>query len=73
MLVQHMLRHLIRAGDLRLIMPDGSAHRFGDGQGETVAVHLKSPDLANRIVRNPDLAVGEGYMNSDLVIDATDA
>ncbi len=67
-----MLRHLIRTGDLRLIMPDGSAHRFGDGQGKTVTVHLKSPDLPKRIALNPELAVGEGYMNGDLVIDDDD-
>ena len=71
-LVRRMLRHLIRTGDLRLIMPDGSAHRFGDGQGKTVTVHLKSPDLPKRIALNPELAVGEGYMNGDLVIDDDD-
>ena len=72
LLVQRMLRHLIRTGDLHLIMPDGRAHRFGNGQGKTVTVHLKSPDLAKRIVRNPDLAVGEGYMNGDFVIENDD-
>ena len=71
-LVQRMLRRLIRTGDLRLIMPDGSTHRFGDGQGDTVTVHLKSPDLAKRIIRNPHIGLGEGYMNGDLVIENDD-
>ncbi|MGR3342727.1 MAG: class I SAM-dependent methyltransferase [Paracoccaceae bacterium] len=72
LLVQRILRHLIRTGDLRLIMPDGSVFRLGDGQGETITVHLKSPDLPKRIALRPELAVGEGYMNGDLVIDDDD-
>jgi cyclopropane-fatty-acyl-phospholipid synthase len=71
-LVQRMQRHLIKTGDLRLIMPDGSAHRFGDGQGKTVTVHLKSPDLAKRIIRDPHLGLCEGYMNGDFDIEKDD-
>ena len=72
LLVDRMLQHLIRTGDLCLTMPGGTTYRYGDGQGETVMVHLKSPNLPRRIALNPELAVGEGYMNGELVIDNDD-
>ncbi len=62
----------MRAGTFDLTFPDGTRRRYGDGTGTPVGVHLADPALPRRIVMNPDLAVGEGYMDGTLTIDGDD-
>src|SRR6056297_909631 len=47
-------------------------HLFREGGTPSVAVTLKSADLPRRLIMSPDLAVGEAYMNGDLVIENDD-
>ncbi|MCR9113979.1 MAG: SAM-dependent methyltransferase, partial [Rhodobacteraceae bacterium] len=67
-----MLTHLFREGDFKLTFPDGMTKTYGDGGTPSVAVTLKSADLPRRLIMSPDLAVGEAYMNGDLVIENDD-
>jgi len=71
-LLVRLLDPLIRVGTLELKMPDGEVRRFGDGTLPRAAVTLTDPDLPRKLVMNPDLAVGEAYMDGSLVIDHDD-
>lgn len=70
-LLGQMLHSLIRKGRLRVILPSGAVRSFGD-DGPEVIVHLTDPDLPRRIVLNPDLAVGEAYMDGSFTIEGDD-
>ncbi len=70
-LLDRMLRHIVRKGTLRITMPDGTTRVYGQGAPEQGLV-LKSPDLPRKIILNPTLAVGEGYMDGTLEIENDD-
>jgi cyclopropane-fatty-acyl-phospholipid synthase len=63
-----LLRALVRSGTLDVGFPDGTRTRFGDGTGHAVAVTIHDPRLPGRIVRSPDMALGDGYMNKAYTI-----
>ncbi len=66
------LRRMIRRGSLTVHFPEGQTARFGDGG--TPAVTLTSADagFARRFLLNPEMAVGEGYMDGSLTIEGDD-
>jgi cyclopropane-fatty-acyl-phospholipid synthase len=70
-LLDQLLDSLIRRGRLRLTWPDGSERSYGSGGGE-ISVRLHDPALPRRLVLNPDLAVGEAYMDGTLTIEGDD-
>jgi cyclopropane-fatty-acyl-phospholipid synthase len=70
--LEHMLTPLVRSGSLTVVFPDGSPHRFGDGTRPEITVRLTEADLPKRLVLNPDLALGEAYMDGTLTIDGDD-
>ena len=70
-LLDRMLTALIREGQMDVVFPDGSAHSYGRG-APRVKVSLTDPDLPRRIVLNPDMGAGEGYMDGTLVIENDD-
>jgi cyclopropane-fatty-acyl-phospholipid synthase len=67
--LQRMLARLIERGDLEVVDPGGTVHRFGDGSGTGVRIRITSQAAAARIVLNPDLHLGECYMNGELVVE----
>jgi cyclopropane-fatty-acyl-phospholipid synthase len=67
--LQRMLARLVEHGDLEVVDPGGSVHRFGDGSGEPVRIKITSQAAAARIVLNPDLHLGESYMNGELLVE----
>ena len=71
-LLHRFLTALIRRGDLTLTYPDGTTHRYGDGSGPPVRVTLHGNDIVRRLLLNPDLAAGEGYMDGLLTIEGDD-
>ncbi|WP_137701526.1 SAM-dependent methyltransferase [Marimonas lutisalis] len=70
--LDRLLAHLMREGDFSLTMPDGTTRRYGNGQGPHVAVTLHDAALPRKIVFNPELAVGEAYMDGTLTIEDDD-
>ena len=70
-LLDRMLRHIVRKGTLRVTMPDGTKHRYGEGAPD-VALTLKDPALPRKIVLNATLAAGEAYMNGTMEIEDDD-
>lgn len=56
------LEKWIRTGSLHLYMPDGRT--FSVGEGEPAAhVHIHRKEALRRMLRDPDFAVGETYMD----------
>lgn len=71
-LFRTMMERLITTGTLDVHLPDGSNLRFGDGLAPAVAVRVENPVWIGRLVRNPELALGEAYMHRGIEIDGDD-
>ncbi|WP_095588457.1 SAM-dependent methyltransferase [Actibacterium ureilyticum] len=71
-LLDRTLQRLIVDGRMDLVFPDGTRRRYGQGTGAPITVRLHDAALPRRIVLNPELAVGEGYMDQTLTIDGDD-
>ncbi|WP_368185661.1 class I SAM-dependent methyltransferase [Aestuariibius sp. HNIBRBA575] len=67
-LADHFLRKIIKNGELRITWPDGSEAKYGDRVGIFSAIHIHDPALARKLVLNPELAIGEAYMDETLTI-----
>ena len=70
-LFDHMLRHIVQKGTLRLTMPDGSRKTYGHGAPE-LGLTLSDPYLPRKLILNPTLAAGEAYMDGRLTIEDDD-
>jgi cyclopropane-fatty-acyl-phospholipid synthase len=66
-LLQNLLRRIIRQGTLIMTTPDGRSCRFGRGI-PSVTIRITNWAVVRRMAVNPDLAVGEAYMDGTLVI-----
>ena len=63
-------RQLISVGHLTLIDPEGNRHECqGSSEGPRATVRLIDRSLDRRLMLNPELAIGEGYMNGGLVME----
>ncbi|SLN43145.1 Cyclopropane-fatty-acyl-phospholipid synthase [Pseudoruegeria aquimaris] len=71
-LLDSFITGVARHGTFVVHFPDGEVHTYGDGTGTPVTIRLLDDSLPRRIVMNPDLAVGEGYMDGTLTIDGDD-
>ncbi|HJU30582.1 MAG TPA: cyclopropane-fatty-acyl-phospholipid synthase family protein [Hyphomicrobiaceae bacterium] len=65
-LLDILLGRIVSRGTLTLIDADGVSHRYGDGSPPGVAVRLRDKRLERQLVRDPQLAVGEAYMQGRL-------
>lgn len=63
-----LLSDTIRKGALVVEMPSGDRCTAGDGSGRPVRVRITGWKALTRIVLYPDMAVGEAYMDGDLVM-----
>jgi cyclopropane-fatty-acyl-phospholipid synthase len=66
------LRRVVQRGSLRVTCPDGSSQVFGDGTGRPVHFRLTDPAWAWKILLDPDLRLGEAYMEGALVMEEGD-
>ena len=69
---KHMVGKLVHSGTLVVYFPDQSFERYGDGTLPRITLRLISASALRQLVINPDLGLGEAYMNGDLVIDDDD-
>jgi cyclopropane-fatty-acyl-phospholipid synthase len=69
-LVDVVLRRVVRHGDLTIFDAAGRPHRYGDGSGPPVVARITDKRVERRLVLNPDLALGEAYMNGQFVMEA---
>lgn len=68
----NLLRAGLRTGTLHLTFADGSTHHVGPGGGPEVTVTLHDPAFSRKFFANPDLAMGEAYVDGRLVIADND-
>lgn len=68
-----LLHKVIHKGSLTLRGPDGSIDVIGgDEPGPEIAIHIIDPKYDWKIPLNPELYVGEAYMDGDLIIEQGD-
>src|SRR5688572_33402700 len=67
--VEAFLRKVVREGDLTVKLPGGAELRLGDGSGPPLVCRITSAAWAARMVANPNLGVGEAYMDGGLVLE----
>ena len=71
-LLDRMLRRLVRRGALKVVLPGGGVRHYGDGQGAEITVRIHDPRTLRRLVLNPDLSLGESYMEGTLGVEGDD-
>jgi len=68
-LLRFILARLFRRGDLRITTARGATLRFGDGTGQPVAVRFTTAAAQRAVLLNPELKLGECYMDGTFVVD----
>ena len=68
------LTRMIRRGTLAVTFASGETRTFGNAEAgwADVAIRLHDTRVANEIVRNPQLGVGEAYMDGRLTVERGD-
>jgi len=69
---KRFLGRLIGDGHLAVSIAGGPEMVFGNGQGPKVTVRIKDQSTARRLILDPELALGESYMNGALSVDGDD-
>lgn len=71
-ILERTIDRVIRDGDLKITWPDGSSSRHGSGAGLSAHMILSDPGLIPRMIKSPELALGEGYMEGGLEVEGDD-
>lgn len=71
LLLTHVFQQIIRDGALIVIGPDGRSTLIGHGTS-SLAIRIVDPAIIPRLLLNPDLALGEGYMDGALTVEGGD-
>jgi cyclopropane-fatty-acyl-phospholipid synthase len=70
MALTRLLRRFVRTGGLKVLLPRGEPIMVGDGPvAEAVTIRIRDGRTIRRLVFNPDLALGEAYMDGGLVVE----
>lgn len=68
-LLRYVLQHFIRRGSLTFTTALGTTFACGDGTGQPVAARFTTARAARRILLNPELALGEAWMDGTFVVE----
>jgi len=68
-LLESLLGGLIRHGTLRVTTASGTTFTLGDGTGKPVAVRLLTRGTQLGVLLDPELKLGEAYMDGTLVVE----
>jgi cyclopropane-fatty-acyl-phospholipid synthase len=68
-LLRIALESIVRRGTLRLTTARGSTFAFGDGTGAPIAVRFNSASAERGILLDPELKLGEAYMDGTFVVE----
>jgi cyclopropane-fatty-acyl-phospholipid synthase len=68
-LLRYFLDQFIRRGAMTFTTASGAKFSCGDGTGEPVAVRFLTADAERRVLLNPELALGEVYMEGSFVVE----
>ena len=67
-LLQFLLRTYLRRGNFTLTTSHGNTFTFGDGTGTPVRVRLTTPGAGWGLMLDPELKLGESYMDGTFVV-----
>src|ERR1700674_633987 len=67
-LLVNFLRKHVKGGTLRFVLPSGTDESFGDRPAPSVAVRVVDNAALLSLLRDPDLAFGELYMEGRLQV-----
>ncbi|AXK80526.1 class I SAM-dependent methyltransferase [Pseudolabrys taiwanensis] len=68
-LLQILLRTFLRRGSFKLTTSSGQSFTFGDGTGKPVAVRLTNRAAEWGLITDPELKLGEAYMDGTFVVE----
>jgi cyclopropane-fatty-acyl-phospholipid synthase len=68
-LLRQFLQRFVRRGAFQLTTAKGRTWTFGDGNGKPVAVRFDSAAAQRAVLLDPDLRLGEAYMDGTFVIE----
>jgi cyclopropane-fatty-acyl-phospholipid synthase len=69
-LLRYFLKKFIRRGAMRFTTASGTEFSCGDGTGTPVAVRFLTADAERRILLNPELTLGEIFMDGTFVVES---
>ena len=61
--LDRLVARVMRRGRLEVTWSDGSVSHYGDGAGHAARIHFREPSAEWAVLRNPELALGEAYMD----------
>jgi cyclopropane-fatty-acyl-phospholipid synthase len=68
-LLQLVLASIVRTGSLRVTTARGRSFTLGDGTGKPAAVRFKTTGALLSVLLDPELRLGEAYMDGTLVVE----
>jgi cyclopropane-fatty-acyl-phospholipid synthase len=68
-LLRRILPGLIRHGNLTVTTASGAKLKLGDGTGRPLAVRFMTTAAQRAVLRDPELALGETYMDGTFVVE----
>src|SRR5436305_11818902 len=68
-LLRYFLGQFIRRGTMNFTAASGTKFTCGDGTGRPVSARLLTERTQRRILLNPELALGEAYMDGTFVVE----
>src|SRR6201996_6965923 len=68
-LLRYFLSRFIRRGTMSFTTASGARFTCGDGTGKPVAARFRTTDAERRILLNPELALGETFMDGTFVVE----
>ena len=68
-ILQYALTSFVDRGDLHVTTPSGRSFTCGDGQGPEVSIRITTPAAVRHLLLDPEMALGERFMDGTLVIE----
>jgi cyclopropane-fatty-acyl-phospholipid synthase len=68
-LLDVLLRRFVRRGTLRIATAGRAVLTFGDGTGRPVAIRFMTPDAQRGVLIDPELRLGEAYIDGTLRVE----
>ncbi|WP_274629430.1 SAM-dependent methyltransferase [Arvimicrobium flavum] len=65
-LLERVIRRLVKTGNLKVTGPKGSTTTFGDGSGPPVHLHIKTRHAERAITIDPSLGLPESFMDGEI-------
>jgi cyclopropane-fatty-acyl-phospholipid synthase len=70
--LERLLRRMVKTGTLLVSVAGRDQIELGDGTLPRVAVRITDTSAARRLLLDPELSVGESYVNGSLIIEGDD-